>query len=256
MKNNKNESNKENNEVKEKKEKLKLMLIVFSMAFVLMLSLALQINTVKKSEKIAVTPKENKLRDILLKNKEQYSKLLEKEKDKQERLNKLREEATKNDNNAKSEMEKLEKVNQNLGLTDVHGPGVIITLEDGASKKDNTRADNMQVIVHDTDILQIVNLLKNAGAEAISVNDQRIVSKTAINCIGVVIKINDEKVSSPFIIKAIGNRDNLEGTMNMAGGIGDILKKYGIKLKVERKDNIEIKKYNGVYSVKYKEGVR
>lgn len=67
------------------------------------------------------------------------------------------------------------------------------------------------------DILHIVNILNNAGAEAIAINGQRVVSNTGISCIGVVIKVNEEKIGSPYIISAIGNQDNLESAINMVG---------------------------------------
>ena len=70
-----------------------------------------------------------------------------------------------------------------LGLTDVTGPGVIVTLSD--SKKDIASSLNpSQLLVHDLDVLSVINELKNAGAEAISINDQRIVPTTGIICGG------------------------------------------------------------------------
>lgn len=125
------------------------------------------------------------------------------------------------------------------------GNGIVILLSD-ARPKDNKIDDVKQFIVHDTDILQIINVLRNAGAEAISINGQRITNKTAVTCIGVVIKINDEKVSSPFEIRAIGNQDNLFSAITMIGGIGDILKSYGLDVKLTKEKVVKIPKYNKV----------
>ena len=83
--------------------------------------------------------------------------------------------------------------------------------------------DALQIIVHDTDILEIVNVLRNAGAEAISINDQRIIATTPISCIGTVIKINDEKIGGPYVIRAIGNSDYLKTALDIPGGILKIL---------------------------------
>ena len=54
------------------------------------------------------------------------------------------------------------------------------------------------VLVHYDDLLQVVNALNNAGAEAISINGQRVITTTAITCEGNVIKVNGEKISSIF----------------------------------------------------------
>ena len=109
--------------------------------------------------------------------------------------------------------------------------------------------DISNYIVHDNDLRNIVNELKNAGAEAISINGQRIVSTTAITCIGNVIKINDEKVTSPFVIKAIGFPERFE-TLSRSGGILDNLDDY-LEISTRKLDNVKIPKYTGVIASKY-----
>ena len=193
-------------------------LVLFIIVFTLSMAITLQIKTVNNSGKVGTTPQENKLRDLLLKDKENYAKLEELELKREETLDRLREDASKNDQRAKETKEKLNDINKKLGLTELSGVGIKITVSDAVIKKESTTIDYAQLIVHDTDILQIVNILRNAGAEAISVNNQRIVANTGISCIGVVIKINEEKIGSPYTIKAIGNQDNLESAINMAGG--------------------------------------
>lgn len=64
-------------------------------------------------------------------------------------------------------------------------------------------------MVHDEDLRRIINEMKNSGAEAISINDQRIVATTAIVCSGAVATVNGVKLNSPFEIKAIGNKASL-----------------------------------------------
>lgn len=105
-------------------------------------------------------------------------------------------------------------------------------------------------IVHDADLRAIVNELKNAGAEAISINGQRLVSTTAITCIGNVIKVNDERITSPFTIKAIGLSESLAG-INRPGGYIEKLKENGIVVNIKKSNKIEIPKYTGAISSKY-----
>ena len=245
--------------MEEKKEKNKVNnfkkgIMLFAVSFILTAIITLQINTITSSGKIATTPQENKLRDMLLKDKENYEKLEMMEIKSEETLNRLRENATKNDKKAKDTMEKLNEINKKLGLTEVSGPGIVITVSDAIIKKENRLVDYSQLIVHDMDILHIVNILRNAGAEAISINGQRIVANTGISCIGVVIKINEEKIGSPYVISAIGNQVNLESAINMVGGIRELLQGYGINIDVKREDEIKLPKYTGVYKSSFNTG--
>ena len=101
-------------------------------------------------------------------------------------------------------------------------------------------------MVHDYDLIFVVNELFNAGAEAISINGVRIVSTSGITCAGNIIKINDEKVGTPFKIKAIGSKDMLYGSLKRSGGYLDNLESAGVEVDVVRKDSITIDRYTGV----------
>ena len=66
------------------------------------------------------------------------------------------------------------------------------------------------------------------------------------------VSINDEKVGTPYIIKAIGLTEKLYGALTMPGGYLSLLQdKYGLKIKVDKSDNIEVEKYTGVYKMNY-----
>ena len=142
--------------------------------------------------------------------------------------------------------QKIEKYEDILGMTDVKGPGVIVTVSDNDSynKSNNSFAsiNTSNYLVHDGNLLSIVNELKAGGAEAISINDKRVTNETAITCAGNVIQVNGEKVGSPFVIKAIGSKDLLYGEVNKNGGILYKLKKYGVITEIKKNDNIEISK--------------
>lgn len=142
--------------------------------------------------------------------------------------------------------QKIEKYEDILGMTDVKGPGVIVTVSDNDSynKSNNSFAsiNTSNYLVHDGNLLSIVNELKAGGAEAISINDKRVTNETAITCAGNVIQVNGEKVGSPFVIKAIGSKDLLYGEVNKNGGTVYKLKKYGVITEIKKNDNIEISK--------------
>ena len=165
------------------------------------------------------------------------------------RLEELRQTSTENGNSSSEKQEELKTYNQLLGLTDVTGEGITMTVTD--SLQASTAIDMNNLIVHDSDLRSLVNELANAGAEAISINDERIVSTTAITCAGNVILINGNKVGSPFTIKAIGNQESLYGSITRAGGYTYGLRARSIQVDTRKSDNVQISRYTGALSFKY-----
>lgn len=149
--------------------------------------------------------------------------------------------------------EKNEKIADDVmmfaGMTALEGPGIILTIDDSGkiAKKDN---DPNLYLVHDEDILKVVNELRAAGAEAISINDQRLTANSEIRCAGPTISVNNVRSAPPFEIRAIGDKDNLINAINMRGGVADSLKVWGIKLDIQPSDNVWIPAYKA--SSKYK----
>ena len=167
-------------------------------------------------------------------------------------LEKYRTKVTDNDSSASEKQEELKKDNAILGLNDVTGEGIIVTLDDNknASVSSVTAGDDISnYLVHEIDLLKIVNELKNAGAIAISINDQRIIPTTSINCAGNITRVNGEIVGTPFVIKAVGGSFD---TLERPGGYIDWLREdYGIDITVKKQSNVTVEKYNGVINFKY-----
>ncbi len=122
------------------------------------------------------------------------------------------------------------------GLTKVRGPGIIVWLTD--SPKPVSPEDPSSGIVHDTDLLILVNELRNAGAEAIAVNNQRIVSTTAIRCVGNLITVNGVTISPPYEVSAIGDPNKLKEALTMPGGIVEQLTTLGIPVKIYQRQDV------------------
>ncbi len=101
----------------------------------------------------------------------------------------------------------LQSVKIRAGLTEVKGPGVIITLDDAIVRQEN--ADPNSLIIHDSDIKVLLNDLKNAGAQAISINGERIVAMSEQICNGPTIKINKNRYAVPYVMSVIGDPDLL-----------------------------------------------
>jgi uncharacterized protein YlxW (UPF0749 family) len=111
----------------------------------------------------------------------------------------------------------LQDVKTSAGLTELEGKGVIVTLRDKAGATLET-FDNL---IHDIDILKTTNELFAAGAEAISINGQRLVTQSSIRCAGPVVLVDGVKVASPFIISAIGDPDVLYSSYLIPRGARD-----------------------------------
>lgn len=170
-------------------------------------AIIVQIKTIKHSGvETNATFSEDSLRDEVLRWKEKSDNASEELSKVEKELEKQRTKATQNDETSKSNEEEIKVSNAVLGLSDVTGEGVEITLQDNQDITTETATNDISYyVVHDIDILSVVNELKNAGAEAISINGERIINTTSITCAGNVAQINGEKVGAPFIIRAIEN---------------------------------------------------
>lgn len=233
----------------------KISILLGIICMLLTIGICVQIKTVNDSSTgVGKTQKENELRNNVLKWKEKYEQIYQKEEAKLAKLDELRTQVGVQDTDSIQLTEELQKVNTLLGYHEVSGQGLIITLKDANSSTVSGNATDY--IVHDGDLLEVINALKNAGAEAISMNGQRITNSTAITCAGNITKVNGEKVGSPFQIKAIGLTEKLNGALTMPGGYLQLLEEDGVQVKVEEVENIVIPKYNGVYNFQYAENVK
>lgn len=134
---------------------------------------------------------------------------------------------------------------QLINYTDVQGQGVIVIIDD--AKRDLFEDENgNNVLVHDHDVGIIVNELRAAGAEAISINDTRIIfGNTRIVCVGPTVRINGEQMTAPFVIKAIGNRNFLEAAIHAPGTFSEILSSHGLFVEANTSVSVEIDKFEG-----------
>lgn len=135
-------------------------------------------------------------------------------------------------------------------LLPLEGTGIIIKMDD--SNKATTAGENPNLyLIHDDDLLRVINELRAAGAEAISINGQRLIDTSEIRCAGPTLSVNNVRSSAPFEIHAIGEKSTLEKAIKMRGGVEDTLKVWGIQLSVETSDNVYIPPYKGEHSHVY-----
>lgn len=220
------------------------------MCFVLIMGIAVQYRTVKNANKVAGTEVNSELKTEVLRWKEKYEEAYEVLERAEEILEEKREKATNNSNDSSKLQTELKTLNSLIGTIDVKGNGIVITVADNSNMTSETVGvfDNISnYLIHDRDLLMLVNELKNAGAEAISINGERIINTTSITCDGNVILINGNKISSPFEIKAIGSQEALLGAIKRPGGyLEQQLERYGLVTSIEKQENITIYKYSGI----------
>jgi uncharacterized protein YlxW (UPF0749 family) len=150
--------------------------------------------------------------------------------------------------------DELQKTKILAGLTPVKGPGVVITLNDSDRQNGSLlrTSELSRGIIHDIDLQAVVHELFASGAEAVSVNGQRVVGRTAIRCVGPTVQINAVPISIPFVVRAIGNPDTLYAGLNLQLGVLDQIRQYDqAMVKMEKLQEAELPAYTESTEVKY-----
>jgi len=136
------------------------------------------------------------------------------------------------------------------GYETVEGPGVKVTIDDGTRPLFEGEDIN-NLLVHDVDIMIVINDLKRCGAEAVSVNGQRIVDRTEISCSGYTVRINGQVFARPFVIRAIGDGKRMSSYLLSSEGYGTLLKNFGVQFSVELQEDLVISAYTGAANYRY-----
>lgn len=146
----------------------------------------------------------------------------------------------------------LDDLRVTYGVSKIEGPGIILTINDRHKKQYLNSDDVLFSTTHDEDLLLVSKDLKNAGAEAISINGKRVIASSSITCEGPVIMINGQYIVPPFEIKAIGDPEalNYALTMEDTSRYKD-LQIRGLQLKIEKKTNLVINGINNFDICKY-----
>lgn len=109
----------------------------------------------------------------------------------------------------------LQQIKAWAGLTPAEGPGITVTLRDSQKEQ----IPELDRIIHDSDVLRVVNELWASGAEAIEINGNRIACSSSIRCVGPVIHVDARPIASPVMIRSIGTPETLYGAINLPGGV-------------------------------------
>lgn len=233
------------------KKNMQILIVFTIISIVLTYGLCIQMKTVNNNgTTVNLTAQQSELKSEILKISEKYTKLSEELDELEEELKVERENSTQNNSDLAILEENIKDKSLALGLTEVTGIGIKITLNDGKTPASNFLGNISDLLVHDGDLIRVVNELFNAGAEAISINGQRIIITTAIECDGNVIKINGTKIGAPFEITAIGYPEQLAG-LTRPGGTIELLESRGIITSVTKQNSVKIPKYIGTIKYNY-----
>ncbi|WP_027366079.1 DUF881 domain-containing protein [Desulfotruncus alcoholivorax] len=135
----------------------------------------------------------------------------------------------------------LGKVRMLAGLVTVTGPGIEVVL-DNPENGGKTTSPELSFI-QDQDLLGLVNELWGSGAEAISINGQRIIATTEIRLAAPFININTTRVVPPYQVLAIGSPDSMANALELPGGLVEYYRDIGFQVTVEKHDDLTIPAY-------------
>ena len=224
------------------KGKVTMTICVGCTALILTMIMFTQFKTVDETDITAIeTMRETELRSELASWKEKYEEIETKIAEVDGKITEYRKELDDNANSSTVLQEEVKEAETYLGYTSLQGQGIIVTLKDKDAK-----------VVNYSHILQLVNELNAAGAEAISVNDERIVSMSEIVTVkDKIVTINERKVAGLFTVKAIGDKKYFESALSIKGGYMDLMKAAEIDVTYTVEDNIVVPAFEGEQKFEY-----
>ncbi|MDF2571431.1 MAG: hypothetical protein K0R55_3035 [Sporomusa sp.] len=143
-----------------------------------------------------------------------------------------------------------QRISMGAGTIQLVGSGIVITVEEERKSPKETKSSDLYYIRAD-DMLKILNELKAGGAEAIAINNQRLVTGSGISQAGQTMSINNVAFTTPFEIRAIGDPGTLENSLKMRGGVIETLSFWGIKITVSQRPDVQIPAYTGGFQFKH-----
>jgi len=232
-------------DIKKDRNKIILGITIGIIALLLVSTIMIQFKSVDEFKKSNIENlREDEVKTQIASYKTRYEEAEEQYKNNQKKI--LEYKNTQDENKKSSNLidEELKQSELLLGLTDVKGEGVTITLSD--TQENYYTSENIR---------DLVNELKYAGAEAISINGNRVINLmdiVTINDSFIVMNGGSTRLNSPYEIKAIGDRKYLTSTLNMKNsGFVDLMQSNNLNISVKESDNIVINKYDGSLKSEY-----
>lgn len=226
-----------------KKGKKIMTITIGLMAFVLSTIIFIQFKTISSTNIVELeNMREDQLTQEIVTQKSQYEETRSKYEETLAKMKEYQESMSTEKEALDVLVQEVKETNDLLGKNDVVGQGIIVTLEDTRNAR-----------ISAEDLLILINLLNSGGAEAININGQRMVYDSYIVNIGNdFIRANGNIITSPYIVKAIGNPSYLESSIAQKNiGFVDEKLSEGKSIEVEQSKEITVEKYTGDLSFEY-----
>jgi uncharacterized protein YlxW (UPF0749 family) len=155
------------------------------------------------------------------------------------------------DQPVKNAQEQADSMRAAAGFTALHGPGLTVTLNDSprrASETDPNGPDNDDLVVHQGDVQAVVNAMWAGGAEAMSIMDIRVISTSAVRCVGNTLLLHGQVFSPPFKITAIGEPTAMRRALESAEGVRQFraaVADFGLGYTETVERNVTVRAYDG-----------
>lgn len=225
------------------KNRLVFAIIIGFTALIFTMVMFTQFKTVDQTDISAIeTMREAELRAELSESKTKYKEIETKLEEVNSKIKEYESKIQSNEDASNLLIKEVSEAETYLGYTDLEGEGIVITLEDNEYKS-----------IESFDIITLINELKIAGAEAIEINGQRIISYSEIVDVNGKILINTTRISGPYIVKAIGDKKYLESAITIKGGYKDELELNEKRIEYVLSDEVQIPAYDGALALKYAE---
>lgn len=218
------------------KNKTRMAFMIGFVCIILVGVMFAQFKTVEETDITGIeTAREEELQTMLSSWKTKYEEIQEKLQDTQTKISEYEQKINSREETTLLLDEELEQTNLLVGKTNVIGEGVVVILQDNEEKS-----------IESSDLRTLVNELKLAGAEAISINDKRVLNMTEMVDVNGRILINEQPTVSPFVVKAIGVQTYLSSALSLKNsGFVDSNTKLGKTVEMREEKNISILAYNG-----------
>ena len=148
---------------------------------------------------------------------------------------------------ARAQVQELEPA---AGLVPVVGPGLSVSMSDAPRDADGTYpagVDPDDLVIHQQDVQSVVNAMWAGGAEAMMIMDQRVLTTSAVRCIGNTLLLQGRTYSPPFVVTAIGDAEGMRAALSVEPGVRLLLQyvdKYHLGYEVQAQDSVELPGYD------------
>lgn len=148
----------------------------------------------------------------------------------------------------------IDEAELTASASEVSGPGLRVTLSDAPSDVKPAGVDDDALVVHQQDIQTVVNALWAGGAEAITIQGQRVISTTGIKCVGNTVVLHGIPYAPPYVVEAIGDADAMQRSLDSTPAVQiyrQYVDAYGLGYSVERVAQLDMPGVSGLLGVTY-----